>query len=202
MMRTGWLWLALVLSLAGAMPAQAGNWEADYEPGAWFITMLVVNREGYREAEKLAVGCSAQTLFVERYAPAGARPRSTLSLDGAAGRTVSWDRLDAPNTMWSHGVAARSLVTALLSARQATFQELDEPARPPVSFDLAGARDAIAPVLKRCGETALLAAVDAEPVPPGPESPDSGFRRGDMRADESRYWGRSKPQPPAILGRM
>jgi len=154
-----------VLSLVGAMPAQAGNWEGDYEPGEWLIMMLVVNHQGYLEAEKLAVGCSEQVLFVERYSPAGARPSSSLLLDGDAALTVSWDRLDAPNTMWSYGVIARTLVLELLSAPQATFQELDEPARMPVSFDLAGARDAIVPVLGRCGETALLAKIEARPAP-------------------------------------
>jgi hypothetical protein len=132
------LWLALALSLLGAVPARAGDWEGDYEPGEWLIMTLVANHEGYREAEKLAVGCSEQALFVERYSPAGARPSSSLSLDGGAALTVSWDRLDAPNAMWVHGVIARTLVLQLLSARQATFRELDEPARAPVSFDLAG----------------------------------------------------------------
>jgi hypothetical protein len=159
-------WLALALSLLGAIPAQAGGWEGDYEPGEWLIMTLVANHEGYREAEKLAVGCSEQALFVERYSPAGARPSSSLSLDGASALTVSWDRLDAPNAMWAHGVIARTLVLHLLSARQATFQEIDEPARAPVSFELAGARDAIVPVLDRCGEIALLAEIGAGPAPP------------------------------------
>src|SRR5262245_16473055 len=59
-------WLALALSLFGAIPAQAGGWGGDYEPGEWLIMTLVSNHEGYREAEKLAVGCSEQSLFVER----------------------------------------------------------------------------------------------------------------------------------------
>jgi len=67
--------------------------------------------------------------------------------------------------MWAYGVIARTLVRELLSARQATLQELDEPTRTPVSFDLAGARDAIVPVLNRCGEIALLAEVEAVPAP-------------------------------------
>jgi len=159
------LWLALALSLIGAMPAQAGSWEGDYEPGEWSIMMLVVKHEGYREAEKLAVGCSERALFVERYSPAGGRPSSSLSLDGGGALSVSWDRLDAPNAMWAYGVTARTLVRELLSARQATFQELGEPTRTPVSFDLAGARDAIVPVLNRCGEIALLAEIEAGPAP-------------------------------------
>src|SRR5262245_36574120 len=128
---------ALMLAVGAAMPAQADGWEADYEPGEWLVMALVVNHEGYREAEKLAVGCSDHILFVERYSPAGARPSSGLSLDGGASLLVVWDRIDTPNAMWTYGVAARSLIMELVSGRQASFQELDQPDRLPVLFDLA-----------------------------------------------------------------
>ena len=164
-----WLVPIVVLTVAGMAPARAGDWTGDFNPGEWRIATLEVSRSDYLEAEKVAVGCSEGVLFVERYSPAGARPRSTLVLSATSGAadegttvTIVWERLDAPNSMWAYGATARAVIVALLTGRQVAFEELAEPARRPVLFDLAGARAAIGPVLSACGGSDLMA---AEPMP-------------------------------------
>jgi hypothetical protein len=143
------------MSIAG--DAAASDWRVDLKISLagsldWVIATLEQPAPGYLEPEKISVGCSGSILYVQRYSPHGHATASIVRFDDGPSRFIAWARLNAPNTMWAYGAAARSLVDGLLSARVVSFQEVAEHPRAPVSFNVAGAVHVVGPIADTCHE--------------------------------------------------
>jgi hypothetical protein len=140
-----------------ASTAAASDWQVDLKISLagsldWVTATLEQPVRGYLESEKIAVGCSGSILYVQRYSPHGHSTASIVRFDDGPSRFIEWTRLDAPNTMWAYGAAARSIIDGLLSARTVSFQEVSERARVPVNFDVEGAAHVLGPIADTCRE--------------------------------------------------
>ena len=148
---------AIAAGVAGN--AAASDWQVEVQISLggsldWVTATLEQRIRGHLESETIAVGCSGSILFVQRYSPDGNATASIVRFDDGPSRFVEWTRLDAPNTMWAYGAAARSIIDGLLAARTVSFQEVAEPARAPVAFDVEGAPRAVRPIVDTCRDEA------------------------------------------------
>jgi hypothetical protein len=121
--------LAAILGMAFASSAIAGDWKLD-EDGFRVVT-LEQEADSYRDAEKIAIGCTDGLLFFERFSPAGNAPSSLVRFPDGTEFTIEWDKLEGPHAMWAYGRLASSIVSKLLSEQVVSFQEGD---RVPVVF--------------------------------------------------------------------